>query len=96
MGWEEMTRVTCRSLGGFDPDVATAAAARPSRSRSPTRAGRHAAARAAARRPPAPRAVRAIAEGSVDRSIFAARARPTRRVRRPPRCSPRWRAAAGA
>src|SRR6476619_6138066 len=21
MGWEEMTRVTCRALGGFDPDI---------------------------------------------------------------------------
>ena len=73
MGWEEMTRRTCRALGGFDPDIrhrcggATVALALAERGLAVTLlpelplAGR-----------PHRVAVRAIAEGSVDRSIFAA------------------------
>jgi DNA-binding transcriptional LysR family regulator len=93
MGWEEMTRRTCRALGGFDPDVrhrcagATVALALVERGLAVTLlpemplAGRGAALpggapSAAGRGAPGasrvPFAVRAIAEGSVDRSIFAA------------------------
>jgi DNA-binding transcriptional LysR family regulator len=74
MAWAEMTRRTCRALGGFDPDVrhrvagATVALALVERGLAVTMlpalplAGRGAGAFA----------VRAIAEGSVHRSIFAA------------------------
>jgi DNA-binding transcriptional LysR family regulator len=86
MGWEEMTRRTCRALGGFDPDVrhrcagATVALALVERGLAVTLlpelplAGRGAAlpGRGARSAPGAPFAVRAIAEGSVDRSNFAA------------------------
>ena len=89
MGWDEMTRRTCRALGGFDPDVrhrcagATVALALVERGLAVTLlpglplAGRGAAPSAdsgpsagAALAPAL--AVRAIAEGSVDRAIFAA------------------------
>jgi len=86
MGWEEMTRRTCRALGGFDPDVrhrcagATVALALVERGLAVTLlpelplAGRGAVlpGRGAKSAPGAPFAVRAIAEGSVDRSNFAA------------------------
>ena len=94
MGWEEMTRRTCRALGGFDPDVrhrcagATVALAlverglavtllpeMPLAGRGAALPGRGAPSALGPAAPGAPRvpfAVRAIAEGSVDRSIFAA------------------------
>jgi DNA-binding transcriptional LysR family regulator len=78
MGWEEMTRMTCRALGGFDPDVrhrvagATVALALVERGLAVTMlpelplAGRGTAV-------PGPSlAVRAIADGAVGRTIFAA------------------------
>ena len=88
MAWEEMTRRTCRALGGFDPDVrhrvagATVALALVERGLAVAMlpalplAGRGAGA-AGADVPAAAGgalslAVRAIAEGSVDRAIFAA------------------------
>jgi DNA-binding transcriptional LysR family regulator len=73
MGWEEMTRITCRALGGFDPDVrhrvagATVALALVERGLAVTMLPALPLARRTARV-----AVRAIAEGSVDRTIFAA------------------------
>ena len=93
MGWEEMTRRTCRALGGFDPDVrhrtagASVALALVERGLAVTLlpalplAGRDAVGAAPGAAAPgaadaAPRAgglaVRAVAEGSVDRAIFAA------------------------
>jgi DNA-binding transcriptional LysR family regulator len=73
MAWEEMTQRTCRGLGGFDPDIrhrtndATLALALVARSRAVTMlpelalAGREAGV-----------VVRAIAEGPISRTIFAA------------------------
>ena len=88
MGWEEMTRRTCRALGGFDPDVrhrtagATVALALVERGLAVTLlpalplAGLGADGAAPGVAGAAARtgglAVRAIAEGSVDRAIFAA------------------------
>jgi len=85
MGWEEMTRRTCRVLGGFDPDVrhrcigATIALALVERGLAVTLlpelplAGRGAVLPGRPRTGGAPAlAVRAMAEGSVDRTIFAA------------------------
>ena len=88
MGWEEMTRRACRALGGFDPDIrhrcagATVALALVERGLAVTLlpglplAGRGAVlpggAVAGGAGAGAPFAVRAIAEGSVDRSVFAA------------------------
>jgi DNA-binding transcriptional LysR family regulator len=76
MGWEEMTRRTCRALGGFDPDIrhrtagARVALALAARGLAVTLlpalplTGRDAAGEGVA--------LRAIAEGTVDRAIFAA------------------------
>jgi DNA-binding transcriptional LysR family regulator len=73
MGWEEMTQRTCRELGGFDPDIrhrandATISLALVARGLAVTMlpelplAGRRRGV-----------ALRAIAEGPVDRAIFAA------------------------
>jgi DNA-binding transcriptional LysR family regulator len=81
MGWEQMTRRTCRALGGFDPDVrhrtlgATVALALVERGLAVTMLpALPLAARGAAALPGsgAGVAVRAIAEGAVERSIFAA------------------------
>ena len=84
MGWEEMTRRTCRALGGFDPDIrhrtagATVALALVERGLAVTMLpALPLAARAAAAGAPhdgAPRgvALRAIAEGEVHRTMFAA------------------------
>jgi DNA-binding transcriptional LysR family regulator len=89
MGWEDMTRRTCRALGGFDPDIrhrtagatvalalverglaVTLLPALPLAARGATAPGTASAARAGAG--PAGVAVRAIADGSVERAIFAA------------------------
>jgi DNA-binding transcriptional LysR family regulator len=81
MGWEEMTRRTCRALGGFDPDVrhrtagATVALALVERGLAVTMLpALPLAARGSTALPGAGAgvAVRAIAEGSVERAIFAA------------------------
>ena len=73
MGWEEMTQRTCRELGGFDPDIrhrandATISLALVARGLAVT---------LLPELPLPPRtpgvALRAIAEGPVDRAIFAA------------------------
>jgi DNA-binding transcriptional LysR family regulator len=73
MGWEEMTQRTCRELGGFDPDIrhrandATISLALVARGLAVT---------LLPELPLPPRipgvALRAIAEGAVDRAIFAA------------------------
>src|SRR3954470_16519885 len=73
MGWQEMTQRTCRELGGFDPDIrhrandATISLALVARGLAVTMLPEL---------PLPPRtpgvALRAIAEGRVDRSIFAA------------------------
>ena len=82
MGWDEMTRRTCRALGGFEPDVrhrtagATVALALVARGLAVTLlpalplAGRAEGPGGGA--PPPGVALRAIAEGSVNRAIFAA------------------------
>ena len=73
MGWEEMTQRTCRELGGFDPDIrhrtndATISLALVARGL----AVRCCPSFALPGAPPGV-AVRAIAEGPVDRTIFAA------------------------
>ena len=73
MGWEEMTQRTCRELGGFDPDIRHRAndADHQPRARRPRAGGD-----LLPDLPPEGRrrgvALRAIAEGPVDRSIFAA------------------------
>jgi DNA-binding transcriptional LysR family regulator len=73
MGWQEMTQRTCRELGGFDPDIrhrandATISLALVARGLAVTMLpelpleGRRRGV-----------ALRAIAEGPVDRAIFAA------------------------
>src|SRR4051794_34970023 len=73
MGWEEMTKRACRQLGGFDPDIRHRA--------NDSNVGLALIARglAVALLPalPMPRrhpgiVVRPIAEGAIDRAIFAA------------------------
>jgi DNA-binding transcriptional LysR family regulator len=73
MGWDEMTRGTCRALGGFEPDIrhrtadATVSVALVAQ-------GLAVALVAELPLPPRPRgiAIRPIAEGRVSRAIFAA------------------------
>jgi DNA-binding transcriptional LysR family regulator len=72
-GWEEMTKRTCRELGGFDPDIRH----RTNDSVTSLAVVAHAQAVTLLPRLVAPGAqpgvaVRAIAEGSVHRTIFAA------------------------
>jgi DNA-binding transcriptional LysR family regulator len=73
MGWEEVTQRTCRALGGFDPDIrhrtndATVSLALVARGHAVTLLPELVVPRD---RPGI--AVRAIAEGPVSRTIFAA------------------------
>ena len=73
MGWDEMTRRTCRALGGFEPDVrhrtagATVALALVARGLAVAMLP---ALPLAGREPGV--ALRGIAEGPVERAIFAA------------------------
>ena len=78
MGWEEMTRITCRALGGFDPDIrhrvagATVALALVERRLAVTMLPELPLAGRGAAEPGGSLAVRAIADGAVGRTIFAA------------------------
>ena len=84
MGWDEMTRRTCRELGGFEPDVRH-------RTNDPTVCVASLPAGSALRCCPTWRcantvagvALRTIAEGPVGRSIFAATRAPDAAARRP-------------
>ena len=68
-----MTQRTCRELGGFEPDIRHRTNdATVSRGAGRARAGADDAARARAARPRPGVALRAIAEGPVSRTIFAA------------------------
>ena len=97
MAWEEMTRRTCRALGGFDPDVRhrvrgrdRRAGARRARARRGDAAG---AAARRARRGPRARRRRARDRRGLGRPRRSSRPRARSTRRGPPRarCSPRCR-----